>query len=76
MSLDINSESCYDISTMREEEKMSNTRFVKKDAKLDYATLDALITFYQEGGVITKAKPTKRPKRGYTVGKKSQPLKG
>lgn len=55
---------------------MSNTRFVKKDAKLDYATLDALITFYQEGGVITKAKPTKRPKRGYTVGKKSQPLKG
>ncbi len=52
-----------------------NARFTKKN-NLDYATLDALIKFYEKGGTITKVKKTRRPKRGYTVGKESHVLKG
>ena len=47
-----------------------NARFVNKGLlKSDYATLNALIKYFEKGGDITVVKPAKRPKRGYTVGK-------
>ena len=49
---------------------MANARFVKKSFNLDINTLSALENWVKEGGVITVAKPAKRPKKGYTVGKK------
>ena len=55
---------------------MSNTRFAKKNLTLNLDTMTALEEFYKNGGKHTVAKPTKRPKRGYTVGKYSNILKG
>jgi hypothetical protein len=54
---------------------MANKRF-PEHKNLDYATLNALILFYENGGKIVKAKKTRRPKKGYTVGKESKSLKG
>ena len=48
-----------------------NARFAKKDIK-NFATIDALVDFYKGGGKITLAKPAKRPKKGFTVGKNSK----
>jgi hypothetical protein len=48
---------------------MSNKRFINKGlVKGDYATLQALIRYYEAGGGITVASKPKRPKRGYTIG--------
>lgn len=47
-----------------------NHRFAKKSFNLDLNTLNALENWVKSGGVITVAKPTKRPKKGFTVGKK------
>ena len=47
-----------------------NHRFVKKSFHLDINTLNALENWVKEGGVIKVAKTAKRPKNGYTVGKK------
>jgi hypothetical protein len=49
---------------------MSNARFAKKSFHLDINTLNALENWVKEGGVITVAKPAKRPKKGYTASKK------
>lgn len=51
---------------------MSNARFVKKSFNLDLNTLNALENWVKEGGVITVAKSAKRPKKGYTIGKKTK----
>jgi hypothetical protein len=48
---------------------MSNPRFVKKSFNLDVATLNALSNYFEKGGTIKVAKPTKRPKSGITKGK-------
>ena len=49
---------------------MSNARFVNKGKlKSDYATLNALINYFENGGTIKVAKPVKRPAKGYTVSK-------
>jgi hypothetical protein len=49
-----------------------NHRFAKKTFNLDINTLNALENWVKTGGVITVAKPAKRPKKGFTVGKKSK----
>ena len=50
---------------------MSNARFVNKalNKGLDYATLNALSNYFENGGTIKVAKPTKRPSKGITVSK-------
>jgi len=48
---------------------MSNPRFVKKSFNMDYATLNALANYFENGGTIKVAKPTKRPKNSITKGK-------
>lgn len=48
---------------------MSNARFVKKSFNLDLATLSALTNYFENGGTIKVAKPTKRPSKGVTVSK-------
>ena len=50
---------------------MSNARFVNKGLHRgeDYATINAYINYFENGGKITKVKSPKRPKRGFTVGK-------
>lgn len=48
---------------------MSNARFVKKSFNLDLATLSALTNYFENGGTIKVAKPTKRPSKGITVSK-------
>jgi hypothetical protein len=48
---------------------MSNARFAKKSFNLDVATLNALTNYFDKGGTIKVVKPTKRPKKGYTVSK-------
>lgn len=48
---------------------MSNPRFVKKSFNLDIATLNALSNYFENGGTIKVAKPTKRPKNSITKGK-------
>ena len=48
---------------------MSNPRFVKKYFNLDVATLNALTNYFENGGTIKVAKPTKRPKNSITKGK-------
>lgn len=50
---------------------MSNARFANKGLvkPLDLASLNALITFYEKGGIITKASPARRPKNGVNKGK-------
>lgn len=50
---------------------MSNARFVNKalNRGSDYATLNALTNYFENGGTIKVAKPVKRPKKGYTVSK-------
>jgi|688.fasta_scaffold41731_12 hypothetical protein len=48
---------------------MSNPRFVKKSFNLDVATLNALTNYFENGGTIKVAKPTKRPKNSITRGK-------
>lgn len=56
-----------------------NTRFVNKGivkSPVGYGELKALIEFYENGGKVTVLPKPKRPVRGYTVGKKSIPLKG
>lgn len=56
---------------------MSNTRFIDKSKVVtDYDSLLAIVEFYEKGGKIQVVKPSKRPKRGFTVGKHSQELKG
>lgn len=49
-----------------------NHRFAKKSFNLDLNTLNALEKWVNSGGVITVAKSAKRPKKGYTVGKKTK----
>jgi len=49
-----------------------NHRFAKKSFNLDINTLNALENWVKTGGVITVAKPVKRPKKGFTVGKKTK----
>lgn len=51
---------------------MSNARFAKKSFNLDINTLNALENWVKKGGVITVAKPAKRPKKGYTACKKAK----
>ena len=46
-----------------------NTRFTKRDPKLNETTVEALKNWINGDGVITVCKPTKRPKRGYTISK-------
>ena len=49
---------------------MSNARFAPKNPNgKDTANIFALIRWHENGGRITKVKSSKRPKRGYTVGK-------
>jgi hypothetical protein len=49
---------------------MSNARFAPKNPNgKDTANIFALIRWHENGGKITKVKSSKRPKRGYTVGK-------
>ena len=50
---------------------MSNARFVNKglNKPVDYATLNALTNYFENGGTIKVAKPVKRPAKGYTVSK-------
>lgn len=48
---------------------MSNPRFVKKSFNLDLNTLNALSNYFENGGTIKVAKPTKRPKSGVNKGK-------
>lgn len=50
---------------------MSNARFVNKGLNrgTDYATLTALINYFENGGTIKVVKPAKRPKNGVTKGK-------
>ena len=48
---------------------MSNARFVKKSFNLDIATLTALTNYFENGGTIKVARPTKRPKNGVNRGK-------
>lgn len=49
---------------------MSNARFANKGLvkPVDLATLNALITYYENGGTVTKV-GAKRPKKGVTVSK-------
>lgn len=56
---------------------MSNARFPNK-AKLtsDYATLQAIIRHFENGGVITVVPSSKRPKRGFTLGNPKLKAKG
>jgi hypothetical protein len=56
-----------------------NARFLNKGivkSPVGYGELKALMEFYENGGKTTVLKSAKRPKRGFTVGKKSIPLKG
>lgn len=49
---------------------MSNARFAPRNPNgKDIANLFALCRWVENGGRITKVKSSKRPKRGYTVGK-------
>ena len=50
---------------------MSNPRFANKGLvkPMDYASLSALINYFENGGTIKVAKPTKRPKNSITKGK-------
>jgi hypothetical protein len=48
---------------------MANKRFVKRTSSVSGSQLDAMIAFYQAGGTIQVVKSSKRPKRGYTVGR-------
>jgi hypothetical protein len=50
---------------------MSNTRFVNKGLHrgTDYATLNALANYFENGGTIKVVKSPKRPKKGVTVSK-------
>ena len=50
---------------------MSNARFANKGLvkPMDYASLSALINYFENGGTIKVAKSVKRPKKGYTVSK-------
>lgn len=50
---------------------MSNARFVNKALHRgsDYATLNALVNYFENGGTIKVAKPVKRPRKGVTVSK-------
>lgn len=41
---------------------MSNPRFVNKTLKLNYNTLDALSTYFENGGTITVCKQGRRSK--------------
>ena len=49
-----------------------NHRFAKKSFHLDLATLNALSNYFENGGTIKVVKNTKRPNKGYTVGKQSK----
>lgn len=53
---------------------MSNHRFAPKDVSVE--TLKAMLQYLEKGGKVTVASKSKRPKRGYTVGKQSSILKG
>ena len=50
---------------------MSNARFVNKglNKPTDYATINALVNYFEKGGTIKVAKPVKRPTKGITVSK-------
>ena len=50
---------------------MSNARFVNKalNKPMDYATINALCNYFDNGGTIKVAKPVKRPSKGITVSK-------
>jgi|LakMenE01Jun11ns_1017448.scaffolds.fasta_scaffold9841811_1 hypothetical protein len=49
---------------------MSNTRFhIKNQDGKDVVLRLALLRWAENGGKITKVKSSKRPKRGFTVGK-------
>ena len=48
---------------------MSNTRFAKKDLKLNYNTIEAIQAFIESDRKVTVCKPAKRNKKGYTVSK-------
>lgn len=48
---------------------MSNPRFVAKTLKSDPARLSAIIDHFENGGIIRVFPASKRPKRGFTVGK-------
>lgn len=48
---------------------MSNPRFAKKQLNLNYNTIGALQSYFENGGTIKVAKAVKRPKKGYTVSK-------
>ncbi len=57
--------------------KPSNPRFVNKGKKaLGLAELNALVKFYEAGGVIKVSPKVKRPKRGYTIGTPKSKAKG
>ena len=50
---------------------MSNARFVNKGLVrgTDYATLNALVNYFENGGTIKVVKSSKRPRKGVTVSK-------
>lgn len=48
---------------------MANKRFVKRTSSVSGSQLEALVRFYENGGSIQVVKSSKRPKRGYTVGR-------
>ena len=50
---------------------MSNARFANKGLvkPMDYASLSALINYFENGGTIKVAKTAKRPKSGVNKGK-------
>ena len=50
---------------------MSNARFVNKGLIKgnDYATINALVNYFENGGTIKVVKAAKRNKKGYTVSK-------